>query len=226
MGGTEFTEMGECQPDVWAAQQTILLKLNMANFDRIVSGFRSKALWADTNSVAWLVISVAGSRDKLRDLIGLMTKLAQSRGYSGTESRIFRDRIGIGSPEHQLLRPLASTPSSPTNHRTRSLDLGCPSGADYFAVVLDRLRHEPARQVMDAGRHVVLQMVPVVSLRRGYCGRWPSKTRGSGEGSADSPRRDCVGQAESTARDGDCRLESPEGVCGPCVTGFIRAAIL
>jgi hypothetical protein len=72
--------MGECQPDEWAAQQTILLKLNMCNIDKIARDLNSSPIWTDANLVARLVISVAGSRDNWMDLIELMRMLHQSWG--------------------------------------------------------------------------------------------------------------------------------------------------
>jgi hypothetical protein len=44
-----------CPPDEWATQQTSLLELNVANFDRIVSGLNSNAVWANMNrgSFGW-----------------------------------------------------------------------------------------------------------------------------------------------------------------------------
>jgi hypothetical protein len=66
----------------------------MANSDRIVSGLASSAIWAEMNTVARLMISVAGSRDNWRNLIELMAKLAQSRGYSGISDAVSSiDRI-------------------------------------------------------------------------------------------------------------------------------------
>jgi hypothetical protein len=55
MVGTEVGELGECPTDEWAAQQTILLRLNTAR------DLNSSPFWTDANELeARLVIVVTG----------------------------------------------------------------------------------------------------------------------------------------------------------------------
>jgi hypothetical protein len=71
-----------CSPEFWAAYQGILLNLGASGADSAIRQINSEAVWADSNDVARLVLSVAGSRDNWTDLIDFMTLPGETRGYS------------------------------------------------------------------------------------------------------------------------------------------------
>jgi hypothetical protein len=71
-----------CGEETWAVYQEMLLKMNSSNVDDIVAKFNEDSIWADPFFIAEVVASVAGSRRNGPELIELMTKVSETRGYS------------------------------------------------------------------------------------------------------------------------------------------------
>jgi hypothetical protein len=89
-----------CQQETWAAYQEILLGLSEANMDDVVRKFNGDGTWADCSFVAELVVSVAGSRKNIPELIEFVSNISKTRGYDalaeaiGTIEALSRDSSG------------------------------------------------------------------------------------------------------------------------------------
>jgi hypothetical protein len=77
-----------CSREKWAHYQEILLTMTASTVDEIADIINSDPIWDDSVRVAQLVESVAGSRRNDQELIDLMTKVSETRGYSALHSAL------------------------------------------------------------------------------------------------------------------------------------------
>jgi hypothetical protein len=77
-----------CPHQKWAYCQELLLSMTASTVDEIAGVINSDPTWDSPIHVAQLVESVAGARKNDQELIDLMNKVSETRGYSALHSAL------------------------------------------------------------------------------------------------------------------------------------------
>jgi hypothetical protein len=102
-----------CSREKWASYQELLLAMTSSTVDEITGIVNSDPTWDDPIRVSQLVQSVAGSRKNDQELIDLIKKVSETRGYSAlysaleTIEKLIDDAAFLGQSVSEVVEAMA-----------------------------------------------------------------------------------------------------------------------